>query len=66
MPRDIASCMENATSKLRTIYFSTQDVAFSIYGFVKYGEEVASDLEPINQANAAVFYGTYLKEQKEK
>jgi hypothetical protein len=39
--------MENATSRLHTIYASAQDVAFRICGFVKYSEEIVSDLEPI-------------------
>jgi hypothetical protein len=57
MPRDIASCMKNATSRLHTINASAQDVVFSVYGFIKYGDEIVSDLEPINQTDAAVVYG---------
>jgi hypothetical protein len=58
--------MENATWRLPAIYVSAQDVAFSIYGFVKYGEELVSEVELINQTNAAVIYGTYLKKQEVK
>jgi hypothetical protein len=58
--------MQNATSRLHTFYASAQDVTFSIYGFVKHGEQLASDLELMNQTNAAVVYGTYLREAGRK